>query len=456
MHRFCIRRIAVLVVALAALAVPGPVRAADPGPERLTLADSIALALANNPAMKLAEAEKDKALWQVNQARARQGFNLDYSFARARTDEPPTWYNNTTTNYPVAYNPFTGAPITYPAWPKTYDVYRHQLQLTYPLYTGGRIENAVKLARHGEAAVSQAAAAARQQLRAEVTTAYFNVLQTRNLANVAAQGVDDLEAHLGNVRNHYDAGTVALSDVLQTEVRLANARNNLIKAENAHKLTRYKLNKIVGLPLHNAAVLADDPDFRPALPSMDDGIAAALGQRPEMAQARLRLAMAEDKVRIARGGNLPTVALVATDTRQDTLPASSKNNVSWLVGVNVQFNVFDNGLTRAEIKAAESELAGAKEQLRQAEDRVTLEVCQAYLSVEEAVGRIANNKVAVEQAETDYGLAQEKYENGVGTNLDVMDAELAKTQAKTNYVQAVYDYHISRAQLGRAMGADDE
>jgi outer membrane protein len=453
MHRFRLRRIAAMIAVLAAFAAAGPALAAGQGPERLTLADSIALALANNPAMKIARSEKDKALWQVNQARARGGFTLGYSFARARTDEPPSWYNNTTTNYPVSYNPVTGELITYPAWPKTYDVYRHQLQLVYPLYSGGRIENSVGLARHGEAAAGQAADAVRQQLAVEVTTAYFTVLQTRNLADVAAQGVGDLEAHLRNVRNHYEAGTVALSDVLQTEVRLANARNNLIKAENAHKLSRYKLNKIIGLPLHNAAVLAEDFGLRPDLPAMDDSIAAALGKRPEMAMARLRLAMAEDKLKIAQGGHLPTVALVATDTRQDTMPGSSKNSVSWLVGVSVQLNVFDNGLTRAEIKAAESGLAAAREQLRQAEDRITLEVCQAYLGVREAIGRIDNNKVAVRQSETDYELAQERYENGVGTNLDVMDAELAKTQARTNYVQAVYDYHISRAQLDKAMGA---
>ncbi len=451
MRRLPSRPLAILIIMLALLAVLAPAGAAAE-PDRLTLADSLALALANNPAVKLAQAEQDKARWQVNQARARGGLSLDYSFARARTDEPPSWYNNTTTGYPVSFDPF-GHRIDYPAWTETYDVYRHQLQLTYPLYTGGKIENTVRLARHGEAAAGHAADATRQQLAAEVTAAYFNVLQTRNLADVAAQAVGDLDAHLGNVRNHYDAGTVALSDVLQTEVRLANARNNLIKAQNAHQLARYKLNKTVGLSLHNAAVLTDDLSFEPYRPTVDACIAAALDQRPELAQARLRLAMAEDKLKIARSGDLPTVALVASETRQDTMPSSSKNNQSWLVGVSVQYNVFDNGLTRAEIRQAESELAAARQQLRQVEDKITLEVCQAYLSVQEAVGRIDNNKVAVKQSETDYELAQEKYENGVGTNLDVMDAELAKTQAKTNYIQALYDYRIGRAQLDRAMGA---
>jgi len=450
--KYCRQYSTCLLVALIAILLAGQHAQAAPEPEKLTLADSIALALANNPAMKIAQSGSEKALWKVNQARAYSGVTLRYSFTRGRTDQPPSWYNNTTINYPLSYNPQTQSFIEYPAWSEAYDFYSHQLQLQLPLYTGGKIENSISLARHGEAAASLGAAQARQQLIMEVTTSYFNVLQTRNLADVARQAVEDLEAHLKNVQNHYDAGTVSLSDVLQTQVRLANARNNLIKAQNIYKLSRYKLNKIIGLSLHNDAVLSDDLSFQPYQRTIDESIAIALKNRPEVAQARLKVDMAHDGLKIAKSGNLPTVALVATESWQDTLPSTSKNSNAWLVGLNVQFNVFDNGITKAEIKQSEHEIAEAKEQLRQAEDKITLEVCQAYLNVQEAAERIANNKVAVNQSETDYQLAQERYENGVGTNLDVMDAELAMTQARINYVQALYDYYISRAQLDRAMG----
>ena len=440
------------VVMLILLAAVRPSQAA-PEAVKLTLADSIALALANNPAIKIAQSESEKALWKVNQARAHKGFTIAYSYTRGRTDQPPSWYNNTTVNYPLSYNPLTKSFIEYPAWPETYDFYNHQLQLLLPLYTGGKIENSISLAKHGKAAVDFGAVATRQQLTVEVTTAYFNVLQTRNLADVAGQAVSDLAAHLKNVQNLYDAGAIALPDVLQTEVRLANARNNLSKAQNSQMLTRYKLNKIIGLSLHNDTAVMDDFSFHPYQQTVDECVAVALNNRPEMAQAKLKIDMAKDQVKIAQSGNLPTVALVATESWQDTVPASSKNINSWLVGVNVQLNVFDNGLTRSEIKQAEHGITETKEQLRQAEDKITLEVCQAYLNVQEAVERITNNKVAVNQSETDYKMIQERYENGVAINLDVMDAELAMTQAKINYIQALYDYNTSRAQLDKAMGA---
>ena len=435
-------------------------QAAGSEPTSLTLPSSIALALENNPAIKIALSSQEKAAWGVKQAKAYNGLSLGYDYTLARTDQPPSWYNNSTSKYPYSYDPTANGGIggitNFPAWSdtpsNTYTAYKHELKLQLPLYTGGKIENTISLAKHGSAAATLGTTATRQQLTLEVTTSYLNVLQARNLTEVAQQGVDDLGAHLKIVENFYDAGTVSRSDVLQTQVRLANSRNNLIKAQNSYKLARYKLNTVIGLPLHNEAPLADNFSSKPNSQTVDNSVANALQNRPEMAQATLKIAMAQDKVKIAGSGKLPTVALVGTETWSDTNPSTTKDRNSWLVGVNVQLNVFDNGVTKSQVKQTEHEVTEAQEQAHQVADKISLEVCQAYLNVQEATERITNNQVAVHQSQTDYGLAQERYEAGVGTNLDVIDAELAMIQAKTNYIQALYDSNSSMAQLDKAMG----
>ncbi|MBC8016776.1 MAG: TolC family protein [Sporomusaceae bacterium] len=419
---------------------------AAPEPATLTLSDSIALALDNSPAMKIAASNQEKAAWSVKEAKAHKGLSLGYNYSLARTNQAPSWYNN------------TESPTNkLPAWSTLSDgstAYNHQLKLQLPLYTGGKIENTISLAKHGSEAVALGTTTAKQQLTLDVTTSYFSVLQARNLTDVAQEAVDDLDAHLTNAQKRFDAGTVSLSDVLQTQVRLSNARNNLIKAQNGTKLARYKLNTVVGLPLQNQAVLADKLNTQPSLPTVENSVAAALQNRSEMTQANLKIAMAKDKVKIAGSGKLPTVALVGTDTWADTSPSTSKDRNSWLIGMNVQFNVFDNGLTNAQIKQADHEVTQTQEQANQLTDKISLEVCQAYLSVQEATERITNNKVAVQQSQTDYQLAQQRYEAGITTNLDVMDAELAMIQAKTNYIQALYDGNSSMAQLDKAMGVN--
>ncbi|MCE5286804.1 MAG: TolC family protein, partial [Pelosinus sp.] len=127
-------------------------------PVTLTLPDCVQLALKNNPKIQIAQADKEKAAWVVKEANAHHGLSLDYNYMLGRTDQPPSWYNNTTAKYPLAlaYNPLshenTPFAIPYPAWDTTYTFYQHQLKLQVPLYTGGKIENSILLAKHASAA----------------------------------------------------------------------------------------------------------------------------------------------------------------------------------------------------------------------------------------------------------------------------------------------------------------
>ena len=114
-------------------------------------------------------------------------------------------------------------------------------------------------------------------------------------------------------------------------------------------------------------------------------------------------------------------------------------------------NVFDSGVTWSKIHAAQENLAKAKESQRQIKDNVELEVRTDYLNLREAEKRITTTQVAVASAEEDYHIAVVRYQAGVGTNIDVMDAQEALTQAKTNYYQALYNYNTSKAALNTSM-----
>lgn len=419
---------------------------------RLTLPECVSLAMKNSPTMHITEANIEKSQWSLKEVKAYNGVTLTYNLLYGRSDQPPSWYNNTTAQYPVSVNPQTGGLINYPAWSNNYTFYNHQFKLELPLYTGKKLESMAELAKHGKAATYLDRTSTQQQLALEVTNSYYNVLQAINLQNVAQQAVDDFGVHLTNVQYEYDIGNVPLSDVLQTEVRLANARNNLIKAQNAAKMSRYKLNKVIEINLTDDTELEDNITHDSYADTLDDSLKEAFKNRAEIQQAKLKISMAQEKIKIAHSDALPTVSAVAVENISDTSPSTSKHNTDWTVGVNVSFNIFDNKITKNKTEEAKADLAVAIQQERQLEDAITLEVSNAYLNVTEASERIKNNQVAVNQSERDYSMAQERYHAGIGTNLDVMDAEVAMTQAKTNYVVALYDYSNSRAQLDKAMG----
>ncbi|MDT8903779.1 TolC family protein [Anaeroselena agilis] len=403
---------------------------ASAAPTELTLEESIALALRNNPTMKIAEADRDKYSWAVREAQAGQGPTLSYSHKDARAK---------------------AAPSTLVPNPSPVNDFDNTVSLSLPIYSGGRVDGAIGKAEYDFKAADLGLAKTKQQLKLDVTNAYFKMLQTRNLLQVKQESVDNLTAHLRNVQAQYEVGTVAKSDVLRSEVELANAQQSLITAQNDFDLAMASLNNVVGLPLDTEIKLKEEMKYEQSKLTLADGINFAMQYRPDVLQADYALKGAQETVKVARSGFLPTVTLSGANNWTDSKFPGSKNR-NWSVYLTTSLTLFDTNLTLSKVKEAEAGVVKANEQYRQTKDSVSLEVRQAYLSMKESEKRIETSQVAVAKADEDFKIAQVRYNAGVGTNLDVIDAELALAQAKTNYIQALYDYNTSKAKLDKAMG----
>ncbi|EGO62953.1 TolC family protein [Acetonema longum] len=407
---------------------------ASAAPMELTLEESIQLALTNNPAVKMAETNKTKASWGVKAARANKApsVTLTHTSSRVRSD------------------PSKSAGVS-----QIGERFENVADLTWPIYTSGKVEGTIAQAKLGLKVAELGTAEARQQIKLEATTAYFNLLQAGHLVTLNQESVDRLAAHLKNVQAQYAAGTVAKTDVLRSEVELANAQQDLIQVQNSADLAAAALNNVLGLPLDTQITIKDQLKQEAVEWTMEESIGKAMADRPDAAQAKTNVQIAKYGVTVARSDRYPTIALFASQGyNDDEFPGDDNSN--WAVGVSATWNVFDSGLSRSKVRQSQADLEYAKLQQKQALDGVELEVRQAYLNVREAEKRIATNQVAVNKAEEDYKIAQVRYTSGVGTNLDVIDSEVALTRAKTNYIQALYDYNTSRAQLEKAVGARTE
>ena len=319
------------------------------------------------------------------------------------------------------------------------------------MYTGGRVEAAIKQAQINFKVNDLGVDKSKQQVQLDATTGYFTILQTINSLKVSQESVDQMLAHLKNVQAQYSVGTVAKSDVLRSEVELANNQQSLIKAQNNYDLAVSRLNNIIGLPLDTEVKLKDELKHNRYELSLDDAIQYAMIHRPEAIQAHYAIDAAKQGVKAAESGKLPTVDASATTGWSDTKFPGVENN-SNSIGISASWNVFDSGVTHARIKQADSAVVKAAIQAQQTKDTVQLEVRQAYLNMNEADKRISATYVAVEKAEEDFKIGGVRYGAGVGTNLDVIDTQVALTQAKNNYIQAMYDYNTSKANLDKAMG----
>lgn len=417
----------------------------------LNLQDAMERAFNTNPAISIAGYERDSARASYNAARNSRWIAISGSHKTSRSGNDDNSYQAKG----FYLNQRTGAieEVTVPQnlGKGIHNAHANTLTATLPIYNGGKISGAIKQAKAGYLISEQGVQKAYNDMRSTVTNGYFDMLQADNMQQLGRESVERLADHLKNVEAQYEVGVVAKVDVLRSQVELANAKQSLIKAENAYQIAEANLNKIVGLPMDTQLKLDNILVYTPYENDMQYCLDYAAKHRPELEQAKQQVEAAKGALRVAISGHMPQINASASQSWSDSNWPGDENG-NWVVGVSVNMNIFDSGVTVSKIHGAEADLAKAHESYRDTVDLVNLDVRSNYLNMREAEKRIDTTKLAVSQAEEDYRIAQLRYMNGVGTNTDVLDAQVALTDAKTNYLQAMYDYNTCKTNLETAIG----
>ncbi len=399
----------------------------------ITLQDSIRMALENNRTIKQSEADRESSDWALHEARRTAGPTLTWgtSFTR-RNGRTASLFGG---QVDINSNTFTNS-----------------YSVSYPLYTGGKIEGAIEAAEYGVGAADLNLENTKQAIRAQAAADYYNVLQYRNLIKVSQESVDNLQAHLDNVNAQYRVGTVAKSDVLRSQVQLANEQLNLVTARNNYDVAVATLNNLIGLPTDTVLDPKDELGYEKYDLTLAGCTSYAMENRPDVLAAEYSVKAAEAAVNSAKAGYRPSVSISASKQTSGARRFGKESDNYWAIGANAQWNIFDNNVTQAQVEQKKAALAKAQQSALAAQESAQLDVQTAYLKLQAAEQNIHTSAVAVEQAKEDYKIAQVRYSAGVGTNLDVMDADEKLTSARTSYYTALYNYNTSKANLDKAMG----
>lgn len=410
----------------------------------LDLEETIQRALLTNPSVKIAESQRKEAKADYSAAKSARGISISLNHSTGRGG----YADNT------RYFTYDNLGDRIPQYDKSIgNSHSNSITASLPIFTGGELQGQIGQAKANYRSMLSAEEQAYNEMKETATTGYFNMLNATNMKALRQESVDRLQAHLDNVIAQYNVGIVARADVLRSEVELANAQQNYITASNEYDVAEATLNNIIGTPLNTTLKLKDSLQYVPYDNDMAYCLAYSEQHRPELKQAEYGVDAAEAALVVARSGHMPKIYANASDNwggNGSNWPGDDDEN--WSVGVTASINVFDSGVTWSKIHAAQEALVQAKESQRQIKDAVELEVRTDYLSMREAEKRISTAQVAVASAEEDYHIAVVRYQAGVGTNIDVMDAQEALTQAKTNYYQALYNYNTSKAALNTSMG----
>ena len=403
-------------------------------PMELSLDEAVQMALKNNPSGKIAVFDYEGAKGALTAARSARWMTATVTHNDYRI------FSGTAANTAAGKDPFA---IT--------DRYTNAGTVSWVLWSGNRVESLISQAKLGLDSSKWGVAKARQQLKYDATNAYFSLMAARDLLKLSQDSVDRLEKHLRDVQLQFEVGTVAKVDVLRSEVELANARQDLIKSQNTYDLAVATLANVLGLPLTTDLKTKGELSYVKYEQALAFCIEYGLKNRPDLAQALDAMKSAEEGVTVARSGYYPTVSATYAVGFNDTKFAGDQN-YNWSLYLTTNWTIFDSGLTAGKLRQAAEGYKKAVEQYRQSVDSAQLDIHSSYLSMREAEKRIETSAVAVNQAEENYRIAEIRYQAGVGTNLDVLDSQVALTQAQTNFLKAMYDFNTNRSKLDKAMG----
>jgi outer membrane protein TolC len=422
---------------------------------------SYAIGIAEGPPMSLREsidtALKNSVLIQgaqegVKGAQARKNealtaflpkFSTSYSYARL--NEQPTM-----TVPAIPPNPA----ITVPAGTK--DNYNWSVEATQPIFTGGAIWNNYQLNKQGLDLSRKEEERTIQDTVQEVKINYFNVLRSEKLLEAAKQAVELLRAHRNTAQQFFDVGLIPKNDLLYSEVELANSEHDLLRAENSLELAKASFNTALRRDILADVQLEDIMTEGPFGLSFDDCLKTALENRPELKAYELKVGQAQSLVRIAQSGYFPTLSLVGNYSKfgdeADVSGSEFQQQESWYVMGVAKWDFWEWGKTKFQVDYSLAQENRSKDDLMNARDQVTLEVKNAYIVVKEAEKQIPVTKKAIEQAQENYRINRERYQEQVATSTDVLDAQTVLTRARSDYANALGLYHISQARLERVMG----
>ena len=410
----------------------------------LTLEDSLRLALERNPFYLASQEKIAEAQASLREAASR--FMPSLNFQGTHTLDEKLFVLEFPSFIP-------GQPPQRVSIDFTRD-YQVGFAFSLPLFTGGKLVAGFKQAEYNLRATEQSVEQSKLETIYNVKRAFYGYLLARQFVEVSREAVDLAQKYLENVRRLYEVGLASRFDLLRSEVQLANLKPQLLRAQNQLELATINLKTLLGLDLETEIEVKGELAYRPIEITEEEIISKALIFRPELAQLRYQQQMAGELLRLARAADMPTIAIGGNYNFWANYFNFKRNNWQSYYSFNlvISLPIFNGFSGSAQAARAKAMLRGLELTERGMTELIKAEVKQAWLNLLQAKETLFSQEKNVEQAQESLRLAELNYNEGLATFLDVSSAQVALTQARTNYSQALFDYVIALAQLEKAMG----
>jgi outer membrane protein len=421
--------------------------------ERLTLEKSLTTALENNPDILTAEASVRQARFVRDRARAGLLPSISAVGNYTRNWELPEFVFTPPPGFPSPNGKIrfrSGVENTVTAG----------FVLEQPIYTGGALRTGLGIASDGVAASGYSLDAAQQQTLENVYSAFYGVLLAKSLIDVAERAVENARVNLNQVERRYEEGVASRFELLRARVQLATLEPTLTEVRNGHVLAMENLKNLLGMAKETEIIV--DGEFSLRMNTMleedlDALIALAFENRPEYRMQLLQKDISKKNIRLARSKFMPKLFFSSSlqwQALKDKLDAFTSEDFTRFSSsqINLQIPIFSGFGSTARYQEAQVELRKSEILSDHIRNLIGSEISAAHKKIREAWEVYQSQQQVMEQADEGLRLANLLYQEGAVTLLEVIDAQLAYTNASTNYYRSIYNFNTASIHLERTIG----
>ncbi len=323
-----------------------------------------------------------------------------------------------------------------------------QAMATLPIYTSGKITHNINAAQATLDATQASEQVAALNLKMQVADSYIAVLRLEDAVQVAQSHIHSLESHQKDVKNLFEQGVVAKNDVLAADVELLNAKQLLLQAANVYDNAKARYNQLLTRPLTARVELAKQIPELPKI-TLENLNQSALNQRPELVVLNEQIESLHEQTKAMKAGLMPQVALNGGYQYQQNRYQAYEG--LWQANVGVDWKLYD-GSTNHKGEALEKQALALKEQHEELSGQILLQIRQAWLDSQETQQRLQVAKQTIVQADENLKVTTDRYQQGLATHTEVIQAEDLRTITHNNLNNANYDFALAGLRIKRAVG----
>ena len=406
----------------------------------ISLSEAIDLGIKNSKQLKISQAKTDEATAALREAVQKKlpNASISGSYLRLSTAniDLKTKNNNGGTNAP----------------PTVSQAMYGILNVSLPIYAGSRIKYGIESSRYLEQAAKLDVNVDKAEIIQNTIEAFINLYKSKAAVNLVKQNLTEAQQRVIEFTNLEKNGVLARNDLLKAELQSSNTESSLLDAENNWQLANINMDLMLGLP-EKTELIPDSSGIEQIfnLGSVDEYLQSAIKNRQDLASLALRKKAAESGVKATKSEYYPGLSLtggyIAADVPNFLTVTNAVN-----IGVGVSYNIASLWKTKAKVQQAESRAKQLEATESMLDDNIRLEVNRVYLNLLSSQKKIQVYQKAVEQAEENYKIIKNKYNNNLATTVDLLDADSEQLQAQLNYVFAKADAVVAYNKLLQTCG----